>query len=97
MTIYAEDLYASWKEAYPMDDASIIELFRERNEQAIVEIKQKYGRLCFYIAGNILSLHEDIEECINSAYYKIWNNIPPDNPDDFCHGNCISEYDYRQK
>lgn len=66
-----------------MDDASIIELFRERNEQAIVEIKRKYGRLCFYIAGNILSLHEDIEECINSAYYEIWNNIPPDNPDDF--------------
>ncbi len=66
-----------------MDDASIIELFRERNEQAITEMKRKYGKLCYYVAGNILSQREDIEECVNSAYYEIWNNIPPDNPNDF--------------
>ena len=66
-----------------MDNASIIDLFCKRDEQAIVEIKKKYDKLCFYIAGNILSQREDIEECVNSAYYEIWNNIPPDNPDDF--------------
>lgn len=65
-----------------MNDKSIIELFRTRNEQAIAELKQKYDRLCYSIAGNILSQREDIEECINSAYYDIWNNIPPDAPDD---------------
>ena len=50
-----------------MDDASIIEMFRQRDEQAIYEIKRKYDKICFYIAGNILSQHEDVEECVNSA------------------------------
>lgn len=66
-----------------MDDASIMELFRKRDEQAIAEMKRKYEKLCFYVAGNILSQREDMEECVNSAYYEIWNNIPPDSPNDF--------------
>lgn len=66
-----------------MDDASIISLFLDRDEQAIAEMKRKYGKLCYYVAGNILSQYEDTEECVNSAYYEIWNNIPPDNPNDF--------------
>lgn len=65
-----------------MEDASIIELFRKRDESAITELKTKYGRLCFYIAGNILAQPEDAEECVNSAFYEIWNNIPPDSPED---------------
>ena len=65
-----------------MNDKSIIELFRNRDEQAITELKLKYDRLCCHIAGNILSQREDIEECINTAYYDIWNRIPPDEPDD---------------
>jgi len=65
-----------------MEDASIIELFRKRDENAIAELKDKYGRLCFYIAGNILAQREDAEECVNSAFYEIWNKIPPENPDD---------------
>ncbi|MCR4638821.1 sigma-70 family RNA polymerase sigma factor [Ruminococcus sp.] len=65
-----------------MNDKSIIELFLIRDEQAIAELKLKYDRLCCHIAGNILSQHEDIDECINSAYYDIWNKIPPDEPDD---------------
>ena len=64
-----------------MDDKSIMELFRKRDEKAIVELKQKYDRLCFCVAGNILSQHEDVEECVNSAYFEIWNNIPPAKPE----------------
>lgn len=63
-----------------MDDSSIIELFRRRDEKAIFELKQKYDKLCFYVAGNILSQHEDAEECVSSAYYELWNNIPPESP-----------------
>lgn len=66
-----------------MDDESIIKLIRERNEQAIAEMQRKYNKLCYYVAGNILSQHEDIEECVNSAYYEIWDNIPPDDLNDF--------------
>lgn len=64
-----------------MDDASIVELFRKRDETAIAELKRKYDNLCIYVAGNFLSQREDVEECVNSVYYDIWNNIPPDNPD----------------
>ena len=81
-TICIEDLNASWKEAYPVDDASIMDLFRKRDEKAIAEMKRKYDKLCYYVAGKILSQREDIEECVNSAYYEIWNNIPPDSPND---------------
>ncbi|HQM00044.1 MAG: sigma-70 family RNA polymerase sigma factor [Ruminococcus flavefaciens] len=65
-----------------MDDALIINMLFDRNEKALDELKSKYSRLCSYIAGNILSQHEDVEECVNSAFFVIWKNIPPDTPDD---------------
>lgn len=64
-----------------MNDASIIKLLFERNEQAIEEMKISYEKLCFYIAGNILSVKEDQEECVNSAYMDVWSSIPPNKPD----------------
>ena len=54
-----------------MNDASIIEMLWERDERAISEIKDSYEKLCFHIAGGILSKHEDMEECINSAYLDV--------------------------
>lgn len=66
-----------------MEDISIIELLQKRNESAISEIRRKYVRLCEYIAGNVLSQREDVEECVNSAYYEVWNSIPPAQPNDF--------------
>ena len=65
-----------------MNDASIMELFRKRDENALKELKSKYDGLCCYIAGNILFRREDAEECVNSAYYDIWNRIPPEEPRD---------------
>ena len=65
-----------------MNDASIMELFRNRDENALKELKSKYDGLCCYIAGNILFRREDAEECVNSAYYDIWNRIPPEEPRD---------------
>ena len=65
-----------------MDDVSIIELLQNRDQSAITELRQKYERLCTYIAGNVLSQHEDVEECVNSACYELWNSIPPAQPND---------------
>lgn len=65
-----------------MDDISIIQLLQKRDQSAISELRQKYERLCTYIAGNVLSQHEDIEECVNSACYEVWNSIPPATPND---------------
>ena len=63
-----------------MDDKTIIELFFERDEAALTEVKDKYGKLCYKISGNILKSEEDIEECISDAYFALWNSIPPENP-----------------
>lgn len=63
-----------------MDDKKIIELYFNRDEQAIYETKNKYDSLCFSLAKNILSSHEDAEECVNDAYLSLWNQIPPLRP-----------------
>ena len=64
-----------------MDDNKIIELFYERSEQAISQLAKKYGTLCKRIAFNILKDESDAEECVNDAYLKIWNSVPPEKPD----------------
>lgn len=66
-----------------MEDRRIIELYFERDEQAIQETKAKYGKLCHRIAYNILNNHEDAEECVNDIYAGVWNAIPPTRPNHF--------------
>jgi len=66
-----------------MDDQKIIDLYFDRNEQAITETDVKYGKLCHSIAYNILSNREDTEECVNDTYIGVWNAIPPTRPDNF--------------
>ena len=63
-----------------MDDREIIRLFRARNEDAIEELDKKFRPLVKHIAFNILGNEEDAEECVNDAYYSVWNNIPPADP-----------------
>ena len=63
-----------------MEDKQIIELYWRRAEEAIQETAIKYGRLCQYIAQNILSSPEDSEECVNDAWLGLWNAIPPKRP-----------------
>lgn len=65
-----------------MDDKKIIELYFARNEAAISETEKKYGALCRYIADNILSRKEDVEECVSDVLLALWNAIPPDRPND---------------
>lgn len=66
-----------------MDDLAIIELYWERNERAIKETNTKYERLLYKISYNILSNHEDSQECVNDAYIKAWKSIPPERPRSF--------------
>ncbi len=66
-----------------MDDLQIIELYFERDKQAINETDAKYGKLCYRIAFNILNNHEDSDECVNDTYLGVWNAIPPTRPDNF--------------
>jgi RNA polymerase sigma-70 factor (ECF subfamily) len=63
-----------------MDDEQIVDLYFERNEQAIRETDNKYGRLCNRIAFNVLNNFEDAKECVNDTYLGLWNTIPPTRP-----------------
>ncbi len=63
-----------------MEDREIIRLFLARDENAIKELDKKFRPLAKHIAFNILGNEEDAEECINDAYYAVWNNIPPADP-----------------
>jgi len=66
-----------------MDDAKIIELYVARSEDAIAATAAKYGKLCRYIAMNILRSIEDSDECVNDTYFGAWNAIPPQKPNKF--------------
>ena len=63
-----------------MDDAKIVQLYFDRDEQAIPATADKYGTYCTSIAKNILGNHEDAEECVNDTYLNTWNAIPPHRP-----------------
>ena len=66
-----------------MNDKQIIKLLFDRNEKALSETAEKYGRLCRKIAFEILKNQQDAEECVSTAYVKLWNSIPPTNPRSF--------------
>lgn len=63
-----------------MEDAKIVQLYWDRNEQAIPATAEKYGRYCTSIAKSILGNPEDAEECVNDTYMNAWNAMPPHRP-----------------
>ncbi len=63
-----------------MEDEKIIDLYFDRNEEAIRETDQKYGKACLHLSVNILDDRSDAEECVNDTYFAAWNTIPPARP-----------------
>ncbi len=63
-----------------MDDIKIVQLYWDRDEQAIPVTSEKYGNYCNSIAKNILGNCEDAEECVNDTYLNAWNSMPPHKP-----------------
>lgn len=66
-----------------MEDTDIISLYWARDERAISETAEKYGRYCHSVAYRILQNNEDSEECVNDTYTGAWNSIPPHRPELF--------------
>ena len=64
-----------------MEDAEIVQLYWDRNEQAIPATADKYGHYCTTIAKIILGSREDAKECVNDTYWSAWNAMPPHRPD----------------
>lgn len=63
-----------------MEDSQIVELYWQKNADAISETSNKYGSYCFTIANNILRSAEDSEECVNDTWLHAWNAMPPQRP-----------------
>ncbi|MCD8118823.1 MAG: sigma-70 family RNA polymerase sigma factor [Lachnospiraceae bacterium] len=63
-----------------MEDSTIVEMYWNRDEDAIYWTNQKYGTMCQNIAYSILDSHEDAEECTNDTWLKAWNSMPPLRP-----------------
>lgn len=63
-----------------MDDAMIVSLYWDRNEQAIKETESKFGSYCHAIANRILTDKEDADESVNDTWLAAWESIPPHRP-----------------
>lgn len=59
-----------------MEDTKIVQLYWNRDQNAITETAVKYGNYCTSIAKNILGNNEDAEECVNDTYLNAWNSMP---------------------
>ncbi len=64
-----------------VNDTEIIGLLQKRDEAAISVIKEQYGPLCRQLALQILGNEQDADECMNDALLKLWNSIPPAEPE----------------
>lgn len=63
-----------------MEDAVIISLYWDRDENAIAASDEKYGRFCRMLSKNILDSKEDAEECVNDTWQRAWESMPPEHP-----------------
>ena len=68
------------KEDVNVTDEMIIQLYWQRDENAISQTDAKYGKYCFKISRNILSDNRDAQECVNDTWLRTWNAIPPTRP-----------------
>ncbi len=63
-----------------MEDEQIIQLYFDRDEQALTQTHEKYGSYCFSLADAILHDRQDSEEVVGDTYLQAWNAIPPQCP-----------------
>lgn len=59
-----------------MRDKKIVKMLQKANEDGLKALAEKYEKLLVYIATGILGNNkEDIEECVNDTYMKVWAHI----------------------
>ena len=63
------------------EDRELLQLFQQRNDSAIRKTEERYGRLCLSAAIQIAGNREDAEECLNDGLLRLWNAIPPAEPE----------------
>lgn len=63
-----------------MEDQQIIDLFWQRQEDAIEQVRKKYGIELERFASAFLDNPADGAECVSDTYYRAWTTIPPKTP-----------------
>lgn len=66
-----------------MEDTEIVDLYLKRDEQAIRESSEKYGAQLLTLSYRVTEDKQTSEECLNDAYLKAWQSIPPNEPRDY--------------
>lgn len=66
-----------------MNDDLIVDLYLQKNQNAITESAAKYGSRLKKISFNIVQNTSDSEECENDTYLSAWNSIPPNSPKEY--------------
>lgn len=67
------------------EDQNLVDLFRDRQEEAIQKTASTYGKYLHSISFRVVENPEDAEECVNEALWKAWETIPPFLPDSLRH------------
>jgi len=63
-----------------MQDAAIVQLYWDRDENAIRETRKQYGPLLSSLSYRILQDLSDAEEVVSDTYLAAWNAMPTDRP-----------------
>jgi len=82
-SIWVRPQKTAW-EVIQTEDQTIINLFWERSEDALVALERKYGRLLHRTAYSVLENRQDSEETVADSYMKLWDAIPPARPESLC-------------
>ena len=67
-------------EVSAVPDQEILDLYWNRQEDAIAQTQHRYGQRLQYLAQQILGNPEDAQECVNDTLLAAWNPIPPKRP-----------------
>lgn len=68
------------REMRALEDHKIVDKYLTRDEKAIEQSKEKYGRRLRSLAYGIVNDEQTAEECENDTYLEAWNRIPPHEP-----------------
>ncbi len=63
-----------------MEDQEIIDKIWERKEEGLQALTEKYAHYCYTVSYGILRSAEDVDECVNDTWLRVWNAIPPHRP-----------------
>lgn len=63
-----------------MEEKQIVELYWQRDPQAMTVTREVYGRLVHKLCRNLLGDDRDAEECLNDTLLALWDTIPPQRP-----------------